>query len=302
VPSETDCVPARLAQVRGLIVNADDFGFTRGINRGVLEAHQAKIVTSATLMAQGAEVDDAVRLARAAPDLSVGCHVVLIGGSPLLPAREIPSLVVDQARGFRSGLAGFAAAALGGRLVAKEIEAEATAQIRKLQQAGIGLTHVDTHKHVHIFPQVLRPLLCAAQACGVPAVRNPFEALQFGLLGHEFRLWQRFLGVGLSNLFAGSFRRMVRDAGMMSPEGIFGVVATGRFDTRLFRFVIENVPDGTWELVCHPGYDDAQLHSMPTRLRESRQTELRLLTSPETLALLARNNVHLVSYRDLVQM
>jgi len=296
--------PARLHDVRHLIVNADDLGFTRGVNRAILESHQAKVVTSATLMAQGAEFAEAVRLAQSVPSLSLGCHVVLIGGAPLLPAQEVPSLVADQGGqgSFRSGWAGFAAAALSGRLMAKEIEAEATAQIRKLQQAGIAVTHVDTHKHVHILPQVLQPLLRAAKACGVRAVRNPFESVQLGMLMQEIRLWPRWLGIGMLNAFAGTFRRMVQDAGMISPEGIFGVVSTGRLDASLFRYTIEHLPPGTWELVCHPGYDDAQLRGMPTHLWGSRQKELRTLTSPEIPALLAKNEIQLVSYRDFVQI
>ena len=290
--------------MRHLIVNGDDLGFTRGVNRAIMEAHQAKIVTSATLMAQGAEFDEAVRLAQSVPSLSVGCHIVLIGGCPLLPAQEVPSLVAEPATpgSFRSGWGVFVAAALSGRLMAKEIEAEATAQIRKLQQAGVAVTHVDTHKHVHIFPQVLQPLLRAAKACGVRAVRNPFEPVELGLLIQEIRLWPRWLGIGVLNAFAGTFRRMVKDAGMISPEGIFGVVATGRLDTSLFRYMIEHIPQGTWELVCHPGYDDAQLRSLSTRLRESRQKELQMLTSPEIPALLAKNDIQLLSYRDLVQI
>ena len=89
---------------------------------------------------------------------------------------------------------------------------------------------------------------------------------------------------------------------MISPEGIFGVVATGRLDTSLFRYMIEHIPQGTWELVCHPGYDDAQLHSLSTRLRESRQKELQMLTSPDIPTLLAKNDIQLLSYRDLVHI
>jgi hopanoid biosynthesis associated protein HpnK len=287
--------------VRHLIVNGDDFGFTRGVNRAILEAHRASVLTSATLMARSAEFDDAVRLAQSAPALGVGCHVVLVEGSALLPAREISSLIVNETgqASFRPSWRGFALAALSGRLAAKEIEAEATAQIRRLQQAGIAVTHVDTHKHAHIFPQVLRPLIRAAKACGVRAVRNPFEPVRLSLLGQNFHLMQRWLGTGMLNAFAGSFRRTVRDSGMISPDGALGVVATGQWDASLLRFVIEHVPQGTWELVCHPGYDDAQLRGLPTRLRESRQKELQLLTSPETLSLLARHDIRLVSYREL---
>ncbi len=287
--------------MRRLVLNADDFGFTRGVNRAILEAHRRNIVTSATLMARGAEFDDAVRSAQSSPELGVGCHIVLVGGSPVLPAAEIPSLVAGHAveASFRPGWGSFAAAALTRRLAAREIEAEATAQIRKLQQAGIAVTHVDTHQHVHIFPAVLQPILRAAQACGVRAVRNPFEPLTFGLPSRNFRLWKRWLGVGMLNAFRETFQRTVAEAGIFTPDGIFGVLATGRLDASMFRNIIERMPEGTWELLCHPGYDDAQLRSMPTRLWESRERELQTLTSPASSALLADHAIRLVSYREL---
>jgi hopanoid biosynthesis associated protein HpnK len=287
-----------------LIVNADDFGCTHGVNRAIAEAHRARIVTSATLMASGAEFDEAMRIAQSAPGLSVGCHIVLVDGSPLLPVSEIPSLIAlpNGRASFRQGWADFSAAALRCGLVAKEIEAEATAQIAKLQHAGIRVTHVDTHKHVHLFPQVLPAVLRAAKACNVRAIRNPFEPARLGLLSQEFRLWRRWLGVGILNAFAGGFRRALRDAGMVSPEGVFGVIATGRLDARSLRYLIEHLPEGTWELVCHPGYDDAQLRSLPTKLLASRQAELNMLTSSEVSPLLAAHGVDLISYRDLVQV
>jgi len=286
--------------VRRLIINADDFGFTQGINRAIVEAHQAGIVTSTTLMAGGAAFAEAAALALSQTSLGVGCHVVLLGGSPLLKASEVPSLAPDG-KSFRRELASFAAAALAGRLKAEEIEAEAAAQIRKLQSSGIEVTHLDTHKHVHIFPAVLRPMLRAARACGVRGIRNPFEPGQSGLLMRQFSLWRRWLGMTALRAFAGAFNRLVAQGGMISTEGILGVVATGRLNAELLRGTIEQMPEGTWEMVCHPGYDDAELRAMPTRLWESRQEELKLFLSAETRDLLHAREVQLISYRDLLQ-
>jgi hopanoid biosynthesis associated protein HpnK len=287
--------------MRRLIVNADDFGYTSGVNRAVAETHRARIVTSATLMATGAAFDDAVRIAHSNPGLSVGCHIVLLDGSPLLPASQIPGLITQgKLPAFRQGWGGFSAAALRGALAAQHIEAEATAQIRKLQQAGIRVSHVDTHKHVHIFPQVLQPVLSAAKACNVDAIRNPFEPARLSLLSQDIRLWRRWLGVGLLNAFAGSFRRTVRNAGMISPKGTLGIIATGKLNERLLRSLIEHMPQGTWELVCHPGYDDAQLRGLRTKLLESRQKELQILTCPDLPQWLTNQGVDLISYCDLV--
>src|ERR1700730_13279363 len=115
--------------MRRLIVNADDFGFTAGVNRAIVEAHTRGIVTSSALMANGRAFDDAVRLAKTVPSRSVACHVVLIDGEPVLAAKQLPSITSATAR-FGDALKSFAARALAGRMNPQEIEAEAGAQIR----------------------------------------------------------------------------------------------------------------------------------------------------------------------------
>lgn len=288
-------------RVRRLIVNADDFGLTRGVNRAIVESHRDGIVTSSTLMANGQAFEDAIVHAKSASRLSIGCHVVLVDGSPVLGGQQAPTLFDQKAddRRFYDGLGAFALRAVSGRVDADEIEAEVTAQIRKLQSAGVSVSHLDTHKHTHILPQVLRALLRAARTCGVRAVRNPFGPVRFSILAKYPRLWKRYGQVTVLNRLGGRFRNAVTNAGMLTTDGTVGVVATGAMDSYLFRSIVDSLPEGTWELVCHPGYNDAELGSIRTRLRESRAVELRLLTSPKALELLVRSGVQLISYRDL---
>jgi chitin disaccharide deacetylase len=291
--------------VRRLIVNADDFGFTAGVNRAIVEAHNRGIVTSSTLMANGRAFDDAVRLAKTVPRLSVGCHVVLIDGKPVLDAGRLHSLASTTSGGlcFPDGLKSFAMRALAGRLDALEIEAEASAQIRKLQSAGISVSHIDTHKHTHLFPAVLRPLLRAARGCGVHAVRNPFgprSPLRSSELLTRPNLWTRYAEMRILRPLAGKFRDAAKREGMATPEGTLGIVVTGALDEKLFSSIAEIIPQGTWEFVCHPGYNDDDLKPAKTRLRESRETELRVLTMPEARELLLRQGIELISYRELV--
>ena len=282
--------------MRRLIVNADDFGLTAGVNRAIVEAHSQGIVTSATLMAGGSAFRDAVQVAP--ESMSIGCHVLLVDGRPVtnLP---VPSLTNTSSGEFERNISGFAARALSGRIAAKEIEAEGGAQIRKLQAAGVKVSHIDTHKHTHIFPQVLRPLLAAARACGVRAIRNPYGKIGWGMIASSPRLWKRYWQTRALHVFAEKFRRAVGDAGMVTPDGSLGIVLTGALDERTFQLVLESIPEGTWELVCHPGHNDAELDKVRTRLRESRETELRLLTSPSARQILAESGVQLISYDDL---
>jgi chitin disaccharide deacetylase len=289
--------------VRRLIVNADDFGFTSGVNRAIAEAHTRGVVTSSTLMANGPAFDGAMRLAKTMPRLSVGCHVVLIDGEPILDAAQVSSLTTRTSRAFRDDLKSFAARAIAGRIDSDQIAAEATAQIRKIQSAGITVSHFDTHKHTHLFPKILRPLLRAAAACGVRALRNPFGPrlpLRSSQLLTRPSLWKRHAEVQVLQRFAGKFREAVDREGFITPDGTLGIVVTGVLDETLFNAIALSIPEGTWEFVCHPGYNDADLSSAKTRLRASREVELRVLTLPAARELLAREGIELISYIDLL--
>jgi len=284
------------------VVNADDFGFTSGVNRAIVKAHTDGIVTSATLMANGPAFREVKELAKQFPKLSIGCHVVLIDGEPVLPPARVPSLT--QAGRFRDDLKTFAARALTGRLNTTEIGAEATAQIRRVQAAGVRVSHLDTHKHTHIFPQVLRPLLLAAAECGVRAVRNPFGPrlpLRLSELLKRPKLWTRWAEMRVLATFAGNFRKAVQREGLFTPDGTLGIEVTGTLNEALFAAIATRIPEGTWEFVCHPGYNDTDLQSAKTRLRESREVELDVLTSPNAREILARQGIELISYRDLVE-
>lgn len=146
---------------------------------------------------------------------------------------------------------------------------------------------------------MLRPLLRAARACGVSAIRNPFGPVHISVVAKRPRLWKRFSQVTVLNRLGSSFGKSVAAAGLLTPEGTVGIVATGAMDLRLFESIVSSLPEGTWELVCHPGYHDAELAGIRTRLRDSRVQELQLLTSPEALEILARSGVQLTSYREL---
>jgi predicted glycoside hydrolase/deacetylase ChbG (UPF0249 family) len=284
------------------VVNADDFGFTSGVNLAIVKAHTDGIVTSATLMANGPAFCEVKELAKQLPKLSIGCHVVLIDGEPVLPPAKIPSLT--QAGRFRDDLKTFAARALTGQLDATEIGGEATAQIRRIQAAGVSVSHFDTHKHTHIFPKVLRPLLLAAAECGVRAVRNPFGPrlpLRLSELLNRPNLWTRWAEMRVLGTFAGRFQKAVLREGFVTPDGTLGIEVTGTLNEALFTAIASSVPEGTWEFVCHPGYNDSDLQSAKTRLRESREVELRVLTLPGAREILARQGVDLINYQDLVE-
>ena len=276
-----------------LIVNADDFGLTAGVNRAILELHLAGVLTSTTLMAKASATEEAIELARSTPSLGVGCHVVLVDGEPVLPPREIPTLVESTTGRFPTSLTSFLMRLFTGRVRAAEIEAEAAAQIGLLQNRGIRLTHIDSHKHTHMFPPVLRAVLHAARNAGIHAMRNPFEpewavraTPRSSLLRNAEVLALRQLGP--------FFRRLIDKENVLTTDGTISIAGTGMLDAAAVRSLLEELPPGTWELVTHPGYNDADLAKIRTRLRESRETERKALQAIKEFPA-----VDLVSFADL---
>jgi predicted glycoside hydrolase/deacetylase ChbG (UPF0249 family) len=294
-----------------LIVNADDFGLTVGVNRAIIESCNDGIVTSATLMATGARFDDAVQHAQTAPKLSVGCHVVLVDGSPVSSPASVDTLLAIRSAEpdkFFSRLSAFSARAMLGGFDRDQLISEIVAQIKKIQAAGIHVTHLDTHKHAHVLPEILGALLRAARVCGVRAIRNPFvpvKVMKAGLFKDKKSIWKRYGQARMLHTFSRQFRSRTKRAGLLTPDGLVGMIETGSLESagysEMVRQTIASLPDGTWELVCHPGYNDAELQSAGTRLLESREEERRLLASKELRQFLEEHKISLISYREFAE-
>jgi chitin disaccharide deacetylase len=254
-----------------LIVNADDFGFTRDVNAGIVEAHHNGILTATTLMANGDAFDDAVLLARETPSLDIGCHLVLVGapGFPL----TIPQLVRAVA------------------LHRIDIHEKLSQQVRRIVDAGLHPTHLDTHKHTHLLPPVLEAVARLSEEFRIPWVRRPFDfPLQPGGVGWKNRLMR---------LMNGRFHTALKLHHCRSTDWFAGFRLTGHYHSGDLTAVIRALPEGVTEFMCHPGRCGDELRSARTRLKESREEELRALTSPEVRVALAEAGVKLVSYRDL---
>ena len=288
-----------LAEMKRLIINADDFGLAPGVNRAIVELQQAGALSSATLMANGPFFSPAVYMAFAQPALAVGCHVVLVDGTPCLRPAEVPSLVDPRnPSSFRTTVGSFFADLLRGRVREEEIEAEAVAQIRRIQSSGITVSHIDSHKHVHAFPRVLAPLLRAARQCGVRCVRNPFEPW-WSLKATRQAGTVRRMQVHVMRTQGRAFTRLTKEHGMITADGSMGLLATGVLDDSVLRSLLRAMPTGTWELVCHPGYRDRALDEARTRLRGSREVERSALLAVVPEAVRGDSGLELIDFHQL---
>ena len=261
--------------MKKLVVNADDFGFTRDVNEGIMRAHREGILTATTLMAHGAAFDDAVKRARELPELDVGVHLTLVGAPPY-PA-TVSDLIIAMAR--------------------KKIDVggELRKQIEKVLAAGIRPLHLDAHKHTHLLPPVLKHVAALSREYGIPWVRRPFDfPLQASGIPYSRRLVTRSL-----RALSGGFYRTLHRYGCRTTDHFAGFRITGRYDTAELCALIRALPEGVTELMTHPGVCTDELRSVHTRLKESRQKELEALTSVEVKRALAEAGVELVRYRDL---
>ncbi len=261
-----------------LIVNADDFGFTRDVNAGIVEAHQHGILTATTLMANGEAFDHAVALSREDPTLDIGVHLVMVQGRSVLdPSREMPATVPDLIRA----------------LVRREIPVyeEARAQVQRIVATGIRPSHIDTHKHTHLLPPVLDAVSRVAREFGIEWVRRPFD---FGI-DSGAKVMKRAVALGMRAM-APKFARTLE--GLKTTDHFTGFQVTGRLDSGSLAATLERLPEGLTEFMCHPGRLGPELRAARTRLKESREIELSALTAPETRRVLERRGIQLTNYRS----
>jgi predicted glycoside hydrolase/deacetylase ChbG (UPF0249 family) len=252
-----------------LIVNADDFGFTRNVNRGILHAHQHGILSATTLMANGDAFDDAVQLALATPSLDVGCHLVLIQGRSLVSGRDLPGTWNELTR----------------VLLMRQLDvySELRAQVQRIVDTGIKPSHLDTHKHTHVLPNVLSAVMRLAQEFAAPFIRLPFDAGWWP--ARPVDAW---------------YRRRVREAQLRTTDHFLGFRLTDTLNERSLLAALSELPEGSTEFMCHPGYFGEDLRRAATRLKETRERELEALVSPRIKEIIAARQIVLTNYRVLL--
>jgi hopanoid biosynthesis associated protein HpnK len=268
-----------------LIVNADDFGIAEAVNDGIVAAHDRGIVTSASVMATGPAFEHAVALARSRPRLAVGVHLVLTEHAPLAGS-SVPSLTDANGRFPRHATA-LARRQLRRRAVAADVRRELDAQIRRVREAGLAITHLDGHQHVHVLPGIAQIVAELAAQHRIAAVRYPVERVRGYMLRSAKNLKRLAEQVALRLICARSPLAPLRRS-----DDFVGFYFGGRLDERNLTTVLETLPrDGTVELMCHPG--DERMHAADWSYGWAAERDA--LTSPRIRALLAARGVQLIA-------
>jgi len=281
---------------RRLIVCADDFGMSPGVNAAVLRAHCEGIVTEASLMVTGAAAAEAVAMALRTPTLGVGLHLVLAQGYPVSPPHAVPDLV-DGAGMFpsepvRLGLRYFFAPGLR-----ESLEREIAAQLERFRDSGLPLSHVDGHLTLHVHPVVLDILCSLKERFGIRAMRLPIEPLRH-TLSFDRRAMGRRAFEGLVFSILGRYARArMRRHGICHPDRMYGMHQSGHISEAYLLHLIPRLGPGTTELYCHPAVADEEVRRWTPDYDRGR--ELAALTSPRVRAAIDAAGIELIRYCDL---
>jgi predicted glycoside hydrolase/deacetylase ChbG (UPF0249 family) len=294
---------------RDLIVNADEFGLTEGVNHGILKVHRQGIVTSTTMVANEHAFDHAVAVAQKERSLAIGVHLNITHGSPVLPEVRVFSLVDEEGLFYRRKR--FLQRMVAGQIDIVHVEDEFRAQIEKVMEAGLQPSHLDSHESIHMYPAIFRVLAGLAREFRLPVrlqdepmSRNSFASSAAYLrylsseafaknqvmkaLSHRYRVLLRDWGIPTSDNFLSTFNCLRKD-----PDNL----------ERALTREIENLRPGVTELMVHPGFSDSLLESsldggyQAAMLREE---EVRILTDPRLREMLAQRGIRLIDYRVLM--
>jgi chitin disaccharide deacetylase len=274
------------------ILNADDFGLSAGINRGIIAAHRHGVLTSASLMVVGDAFEEAVALAHDHSSLSIGVHLTLIEGKPVLPPGQVPSLVTADGR-FCQSLGGFLLKWLAGQIWMDDVKQEFAAQIEKAMDRGVRIDKLDSHMHVHLLPGIFQVAQAVAIEYGIGAIRLPRERIVGwrdypGLVG----LWRRAVLSSLAALRA----RPIATAGLFHSAHFAGIAESGHLTEEALIRLLRSLKPGLTEIMVHPGFEDSVLDGWTLSRQYERERELRALISPTVKALVTGYQIKLVTY------
>lgn len=282
-----------------LIVNADDFGMSRGITDAIIVAHRYGFLTSTSLMANMPAADYAVSRAVACPALAIGVHLNICQGRPILPACEVRTLVGENGE-FHSPRE-MVIRLWTRRVASAEIEREFCAQIRWIKERGFAPSHADSHHHMHIYPAAAGAFVRALAAEGIACARASrcIERPRSNLLGGPYG------GGMLRRIVVQSYRSTLQHTmfrNLVAPDYRIAISAANSDGATLqerWNAALGNLPPGTFELACHPGLFERGF-SENDSIRDRREAELLCLTNRDLRDLIDRRTIRLISYRELI--
>lgn len=266
--------------MKQLIINADDFGISKLTNEGIIDCFINGILTSTTIMANGNAFEHAVQLAKKHKDLRVGVHLNLTQGKPLSNAFQGN---LTEKNIYK---------AMVGLLDSKDIEKEFRAQIEKVLDNKIKPTHIDGHKHIHIFPKITGIVIKLAKEYNIKAIRFPKNKI----FNYKLALTKQMPKLMLIGLYARMAEKSIINNGIITTDEFYGILETGQLTTDKLKNILNNMDNCTAELMCHPGYYDKDI---PCILKKHRKIEHDALTDKDIKKIIILQNIKLITYGQI---
>ncbi len=279
--------------MKHLIINADDFGRHELINKAVELGIIEGCLRSATLMPGGQAFDSAVAISKRHKDLGIGIHFTLVNGNPILPPEAIPSLVTKDGF-FYDNFTIFIKRFISGKINFEEVRAELAAQLQKLEQAGLKLTHADSHQHLHTLPGIIDIVLEISKSAGIKAVRIPRTPLLCGRLCGIGQLIGR-IGLGTLSQIAAV---KAKNKKISTTEHFSGIVAGEAVGEPYLVSILCNLKPGTTEIMMHPGTNNDILIPY-CNWDHDFETELSAILSPNIRKLAAAKHIIFTNFHNL---
>jgi len=284
-----------LVSRKRLVVNADDFGLHESINEAVDIAHNKGILTSASLMVNGESFGHAVDIAKKNKNLGVGIHLTLNGEEPISPIKKISSIVDNNGKLLEDHRQ-LCKKILMKKISLKHIAIECEAQINRFFQAGLTPTHVDSHRHLHLFPpifKILTPIFKRHNIKKIRWINTPrIDYCRINISKVVFLLFMQYT-------------RFLKDAEYKHPDYFVGFFRSGNMDAGYLRKILFRLKPGITEINFHPGKNDNLIAKKYGFWEEyykwgcNWEKEFELLLNFDIKKIIKSNNISLISYSEI---
>lgn len=265
-----------------LVLNADDFGMGKATNKGIVFCYNNGLLSSASLMPNMPYFSEAVKMLKKEKNLDAGIHLNLTWGKPLTKAKSL----TDSKGCFRKDMI---LRMLRGKFDKSEMEEELRAQVMEVKK-HIRPSHINSHKHFHVFPSLMKMIADIAYDNKIQWIRLPNEQL-------TLRMNVQTLKLLLLKYYCVRASKYYKQLGLKCPNAFFGVADTGRLTLESFKKLLSLVKDGVTEIMCHPGYSDPT--AVFDKLNKSRMQELKVLTNPNVRDIVKELDITITGFGEI---
>jgi predicted glycoside hydrolase/deacetylase ChbG (UPF0249 family) len=278
-----------------LIVSADDFGLSESINRGIIRSREEGIVTCLNVIPTGRAFYDAMALLRSEKSGEISAHLALTETSPVAPIDKIPTLLSGE-KTFHKGYAGFLADFLLRKVDHAQVYIELKGQLDRLKETGFPITSLSSHQHIHMLPGILDIFVRLAKEYNIPSIRYLHND-RFTYPYNSKKIFKKII----LGIFDKKNRMAFDKASIKYTDNFLGFFDSGNIREERLLKMLKNLPEGTTELVTHPGFISAEVIDRCV-FHKNCETDLGALTSRCVKKAITDNGIKLITFGEFAKL